>query len=353
MIGRKQSSGQKRRRGSILLMVLVLIIVVSYVLTKFVERAQVEIQGEGYYVERARLRLQAWSMLEVVVAVLADVKAIDNALYAPAQRWGDPLEYAQIKLPEGMNVTIEFIDESSKLGINELDEGSLFLLFDEMDFDLDVSQTLTNSLLDWIDEDDEARIDGGESREYSTSEVEMHASNSPLKSLDELSSVIGFRDHFFDENGVPNDNFKRLSNVVTYHPVIQMNVNSASPLALQALAGLDEIQIETINDYLLGLDRETGTDDDNYFATIGEVSDVIGEIERGVPITQQISVLTVKVTVQESGSSYSLIGTLSTDTETSENGEAGALEYPFLFLELKEEPGMNNARPSSGTQTST
>ena len=32
-------------------MVLVLIIVVSYVLTKFVERANVEIQGEGYYVE--------------------------------------------------------------------------------------------------------------------------------------------------------------------------------------------------------------------------------------------------------------------------------------------------------------
>ena len=63
-----------------MLMVLVLIIVVSYVLTKFVERAQVEVQGEGYYVERARLSLQAWSMLEVAVAVLADVETIDEAL---------------------------------------------------------------------------------------------------------------------------------------------------------------------------------------------------------------------------------------------------------------------------------
>ena len=66
------------KRGSILLMVLVLIIVVSYVLTKFIERAHVEVQGEGYYVERTRLRLQAWSMLEVAVAVLADVKTIDG-----------------------------------------------------------------------------------------------------------------------------------------------------------------------------------------------------------------------------------------------------------------------------------
>ncbi len=327
-------------------MVLVLIIVVSYVLTKFVERAQVEVEGEGYYVERARLRLQAWSMLEVAVAVLADVKAIDEALYAPAQGWGDPLDYAQIEVPEGMNVTFEFIDESSKLGINELDEGSLFLLFDEMGFDLDVSQTLTNALLDWIDEDDEARIDGGESREYSTSEMEMSASNSPVTSMEELSSVIGFRDHFFDEYGFPNNNFERLNEVVTYHPVVQMNVNSASPLALQALAGLNEIQIDTIEDYLSGFDGELGTEDDNYFATMGEVSDVIGEVERGVPITQQITVMTIKVTVQESGSAYTLIGTFSADTETTENGETGDLEYPFLFLELKEEPGMNNARSS-------
>ncbi len=327
-------------------MVLVLIIVVSYVLTKFVERAQVEVQGEGYYVERTRLRLQAWSMLEVAVAVLADVKAIDNAIYAPAQGWGDPLDYSGVELPEGMNVTFEFIDESAKLSINELDEGSLFLLFDEMDFDLDVSQTLTNTLLDWIDEDDDARIDGAESREYSTTEMEMHPANGPLRSLDELSSLIGFRDHFFDENGFANDNFRRLSEVVTYHPVLQMNVNSASPLALQALAGLDEIQVETIRDYLSGFDGELGTADDNYFANAGEMSDVIGEVGSGVPITQQISVITVKVTVQESGSSYSLIGTFSTDTETTENGETGDLEYPFVFLELREEPGMNNANPS-------
>ena len=142
------------KRGSILLMVLVLIIIVSYVLTKFVERANVAIQGEGYYVERSRLRLHAWSYLEIIVAVLADVKAIDNAIYAPSQGWANPLEYAQIEVPAGLNVTIEFIDESAKPSINELDEGSLFLLFDEMGFDLDVSQPLANTLLDWIDEDD-------------------------------------------------------------------------------------------------------------------------------------------------------------------------------------------------------
>jgi len=334
------------RRGSILLMVLVLIIVVSYVLTQFVERAQVEVQGEGYYVERSRLRLEAWSMLEVAVAVLADVKSVDNALYSPAQGWSDPLDYAQIELPEGLNVTYEFIDESAKMGINELDEGSLFLLFDEMEFDLDVSQTLTNSLLDWIDEDDEARIDGGESREYSTTEMEMRPANQALRSLDELSSILGFKDHFFDENGFPNERFEQLSEMLTHHPVEQMNVNAASPIALQSLAGLNEIQVETLQEYLAGFDGIYGTEDDNYFAAGGEIADVIGETEAGVSITHQISILTIKVTVQESGSAYSLIGTISVDSQGEGNSETGELQYPFLFLELREEPGMNNARPS-------
>lgn len=327
-------------------MVLVLIIVVSYVLTQFVERAQVEVQGEGYYVERSRLRLEAWSMLEVAVAVLADVKAIDNALYSPAQGWADPLEYAQIESPEGLNVTFEFIDESAKMGINELDEGSLFLLFDRMEFDLDVSQTLTNSLLDWIDEDDEARIDGGESREYSTTDMEMRPSNQALRSLDELSSILGFKDHFFDENGFPNSRFDELAEMLTHHPIQEMNANAASPIALEALAGLNEIQIETLDEYLVGFDGVAGTEDDNYFAAGGEIIDVIGETEAGVPITHEISILTIKVTVQESGSAYSLVGTLSVYSEGEEISETGELQYPFLFLELREEPGMNNARPS-------
>lgn len=334
------------KRGSILLMVLVLVIVVSYVLTKFIERAHVEVQGEGYYVERTRLRLQAWSMLEVAVAVLADVKTIDGALFSPTQGWRDPLDYAQVELPEGMNVIFEFLDESAKLGINELDEGSLFLLFDHMEFELDVSQTLTNSLLDWIDENDEARIDGGESEEYSSSEMEMHPSNRPLRSLSELSSIIGFREHFFDEFGFPNHYFSQLAEMLTHHPVTTLNANTASPLALEALAGLNEIQVETLNDYLAGIDREIDTDDDNYFATGGEISDVLGETEAGVPISNQISILTIKVTVQESGSAYSLIGTISTEGQPTENSETGELQYPFLFLELREEAGMDNVRPS-------
>ena len=102
----------RRERGSILLMVLVLIVVVSFALTMFIEKAEVEIKSEGYYVKRSELRKDAWSMLEVAVAVLADVKAIDAALYSPTQGWDNPLEYAQVELRDGLEVRFEFVGET-------------------------------------------------------------------------------------------------------------------------------------------------------------------------------------------------------------------------------------------------
>ncbi len=337
----------RQKRGSILLLVLVLIVVVSFALTLFIEKAQVEIKGEGYYVKRAELRKEAWSMMEVAVAVLADVKAIDSALYAPTQGWGDPLEYAKITPREGLEVSFEFVDESGKVNINTLDRDSLVLLFDELGFDLEIASRLSDVLLDWIDGDDETRIDGAESREYSTLELDVRPANQNLKSLDELRYLFGFRELFFDENGLPLPVFTQLEQAVSIYEVNSLNVNAASSLALRAIADLDEFDKQAIDEFLRGLDGQLGTSDDNYFATADDVAAVLVDIPDGAPLGFKISVLTVKVTVREGDYSYTLIGTMSVDTEAPALEESGGnLRYPFLFLDLREQPGVsNNARP--------
>ncbi len=335
-----------QKRGSILLLVLVLVVVVSFALTIFIERAQVEIQSEGYYTKRAALRLHAWSMMEVAVATLADVKAIDSGLFAPNQGWSDPLEYADVVPPEGIEVSFEFIDESGKANINDLAEDSLLLLFDELGFDLDVGLRLANVLLDWIDEDDETRIDGAESREYSSLELDASPANQPLRSLEELRYLFAFRDLFFDEKGQPLPVFQQLSEAVTTRDVGQLNVNSASALALRALADLDDLDKLAIDQFRSGLDGELGTGDDNYFSSRDEILEALGDIPAGAPLGSQISVLTTKVVVSDGGYSFALIGTMNLTAEApSLEGAEGNLNYPFLFLELREEPGANNARP--------
>ncbi|MDQ8187343.1 type II secretion system protein GspK [Pelagicoccus sp. SDUM812002] len=339
-------AGNRDTRGSILLLVLVLIVVVSFALTMFIEKAQVEIKGEGYYVKRAELRKEAWSMMEIAVAVLADVKAIDTALYAPSQGWGNPLDYANIVLREGLEVRFEFVDESGKVNINTLDRDSLILLFDELGFDLDISSRLSDVLLDWIDGDDETRIEGAESREYSSLELDVRPANQPLMSLDELRYLFGFQELFFDDNGSPLPVFRQLEQAVSVYEVTSLNVNAASSLALRAIADLDEFDKQAIDEFLKGFDGQLDTADDNYFATADDVAAVLVDIPEGAPLGHQISVLTIKVTVSEGGYSYSLIGTMNLDAEAPALQQSeGNLRYPFLFLDLREQPGSINARP--------
>ena len=341
-----RSGFEQSKRGVILLMVLVLIFMVAGAVTLFIERAEVEIKSEGYYVKRADLRMDAWSMLEVAVAALADVKEIDGGLYAPMQGWGDPLEYAQVRPREGLSVRYEFIDESGKADLNNMDEDSLLILFDELGFDLDISLRLRDVLLDWIDEGDESRSDGAETREYSSLELEAHPSNQPLKSLDELRYLFSFKELFFDESGLPLPVFEQLASAVTVLEVGKLNINSASPLALQAMVDLDEFDMDLINDYRMGADGKVDTEDDNYFASPSDINDVIVDIPRGAPLGNQISVLTIKVTVEEGSYSYTLFGTMKTELEApAMEASGGNLNYPFHFIELREEPGINNARP--------
>ena len=349
MEARRQVRGRKRlngRGGAILLMVLVLIVVVTFTLTIFIERAEVEIKGEGYYVKRSELRLEAWSMLEVAVATLADVKGIEGTLYAESQGWGNPLEYCRIAPREGLEVRYEFIDESGKMNLNAMGEDSLILLFNELGFDIDVGLRMTSVLLDWIDADDETRIDGAESREYSSLELKSSPANRPLRALEELKYLFVFKDLFFNENGLPLPVFERLAEATTVFDVGQLNVNSASPLALRAMADMDDMDVSLIDSFLKGLDGIKGTADDNFFANRDDLAAVLGEVPAGANLANQISVLTVKVTVAESGYSYTLVGTMNLQAEAPALEESGGnLRYPFLFLELRELAGANNARP--------
>ncbi len=341
-----------RKRGSVLLLVLVMIVVVSFAMIEFTERGLSEIAGEGYYVERSYLRTEAYSALETTLAVIADVVAIDGSLQAPLQGWNDPLAYAGVRLAEGTSATIRYTDESAKLPLNTLDEGTLYLLFTEMGFDLEDSLKLTNALLDWIDEDDETRIDGAELDEYGLEEMPFAASNRPIRRLDELSIVDGFRSLFFNEDGRPNEFFSRFAESVSPYGNASINVNAASELALTSVGGLSEIQIEAIVDYRSGMDGIMGTEDDRYFASHDELLEVIVEMPEGNALSVTSRVMSIEIQVTEGNADFSLRAVVSLDgsgsfndsSQTTQSNSASSSQittsnqpdYPFIFLELTE-----------------
>ena len=170
-----------------------MIFLLAVLIVQFTEKAMGEIAVEAHYADRERLRVTAYSALETTLAVLADVIAVDGGLTSPAQGWADPLGIAGFEPEADTKVTVSFSDESGKLPLNGMDELTLGLMFDRMGLNRDDALHLSETLLDWIDADDETRLDGAESDLYGEAEWPYHASNQPVRRLSELALVDGFR----------------------------------------------------------------------------------------------------------------------------------------------------------------
>lgn len=368
-----------RRRGAVLLMILVLIVVLAAMLVQFTEKGMAEIAAEGHYVERERLRTVAYSALETTLAVLADVIAVDGGLTAPAQGWDDPLGVAGFATDQTTTVHVGFVDESGRLPLAALDENTLVVLFAEMGFSADEAFALTQKLLDWADEDDEMRIDGAESEVYAAAaEWPYAASNRTVQRLEELAVIDGFRDTFFDELGRPNIYFQTFAGAVSVYADGNLNVNSASDLALRVAGSFGDAQVHAWQDYRAGPDRLPGTGDDRYFASPAELRQVFGELAEGLRLGVEATVLRVVVEVAEKdGGRYALEAVVQRRQGDSQRAGATAanarrnparrtaagsssstgstvpasVTYPFVFLELTEDVGHNDsiARPADDT----
>jgi hypothetical protein len=97
-------------------------------------------------------------------------------------------------------------------------------------------QTVVNSILDWLDADDEVRIDGAEADYYEGLEPPRAAKNGVLDSPEELLLVKGMDAGFF--YGV--DGRPGLRDVVSvFNPNVAVDLRRASTEVLQALFGID------------------------------------------------------------------------------------------------------------------
>ena len=358
------SVGRRLRRGSVLLFVLVLIVVTAAAILKFSERAMGEMAGEGYYVQRDRLRGEAYSALEASLAVLALYREIDGGLYAPAQGWGDPLTQAGYE-PETTDriVTVEFVDENAKLGLKTADssEAALVALFTDLGFDPNDVAVLTDSLMDWVDADDNARPFGAEKDDYLRGDPPHVAANRPLRSFAELTAVQGFADLMFTDTGLPTPRCEEFMRRVSLWSDGSLNLNTVSDDVLRLSGVLGDKQIDALRMVLDAPGAPRGSADGLYFRSLSELSEKLGVVPAGGNLGVRTTVLGVVVTVRERQTEFRLRAIVRTD-ETGKpsvaktvatgsrsvpsatgaaSGKPGAgteIEYPFKFLELVEDP---------------
>ncbi|MEX0331349.1 MAG: hypothetical protein AB3N64_08010 [Puniceicoccaceae bacterium] len=282
-----------RKRGSIIVLVLVFIVLLTFIVVAFLEEATARIKYYGLFHNRDDLRTDAYSALEITLAVINQYREVEGALWGPTQGWGNPLEKSDFQPAHAAAVRISFEDESGKLPLQTLDYSTLLILFDVLDFDLPDAQSLADGLLDWMDEDDLRRLNGFDGDDYDDKDPPYRPSNSAIVSWDEFKLIEPFDTLFWDEEGRPTAAWDRFKSSVSLYHTGAINVNQANSTVQEVLMEKGVLDSRSFAYFKNGSDGVPGTEDDRLFR-MGQGNDGILPGE-GSEVTDSIELLRISV----------------------------------------------------------
>jgi general secretion pathway protein K len=178
----------------------------------------------------------------------ASVALLEDAAQNSIDHLGEPWAQGLPTLPvDGGAIHVSVEDAQGRFNLNNLVQNNLpsaadVSVFQRLLLELKLDPLLANALIDWIDADSNVTSPGGaEDVDYLNLKTPYRAANQPFVSIDELRLV-----HGFDPKTVG-----MLLPFVTVLPAgthSTINVNTASPELLSALAGMDPAAAKRIAD---------------------------------------------------------------------------------------------------------
>lgn len=296
-----------RRRGSVILAVLIMVALAGGLLAVLMEESSLELVLGAHEADRSRLRAEAWSELELALAVVNEVRTIDRGrLHAPEQGWGDPRTYLGQPARPGLEVSYEFTVENGKLPLPALSERELTDLLRALGRDDAEAANLADAMLGWMKPGREAEDDRADDQAYDQAVIPYRAPGRSLRSFEELRAIGVAREAFFDELGRPTPLLEGFRRCVSLHEFPAVSVNFAEPEALQAV-GFSSLGIGRARAHRADpSSRASGMAP--YFRSREECLAALGG-GNAARATSLISLLRVRVTVRE-GQASCTVGVL-------------------------------------------
>jgi len=290
-------------RSSVIVLVLIMLVFTATALTAFVEKAGTDLLVEVRQADSRRLRREAFSALEVTLAVLEDFRQADGALRCTAEGWGDPLGWAGWTPSEGRTAEVSFQDESGKIPLGRADMTTLTNLFEYWRMSPADAGKLADALLGWMQKGYVYAT--AITTDYGQAAVPYAEPQRPLRSFGELAAIDYARDVLFDENGIPNGYYWRLVNDVSVFTFAQPNVNGANADVMASVGQYTDAQRQHIDDYLAGTGQYAQLGQ-QWFQNSTTLASVAGLGGNAAPFGTTITALRILVTVREGRSQYRL-----------------------------------------------
>ena len=259
------------QRGSVIIFVLGVILLTSFLITRLMDRAAVELAAESKASSRTGMRQEAYSALEASLAVLADYAAVDNGLHAAEQGWARPLELMNYLPAAGFSVDVTVVDETGKLSLPAADETVLRGYLDALGCPATSLDDLVDALMVWTKANYVPQGVGFDAESFAGAALPYKAPQRALRSFEELRAIPACREVFFDEEGHWNELGQRFMAGASLFQYTASNVNSARPEGMLAL-GMDVAHIES-----LVLARETNRLSNSFYRSSGDMSGVFGK----------------------------------------------------------------------------
>lgn len=350
---------RRLRRGSVILFVLGVILLTAFLLTRLMDRAETELLAESKAANRATLRDQAYAGLEVTLAVLADVSAVDGGLHAPQQGWDKPLQYANYQPPPGFDVSVSFLDETGKLSLPRVNQTVLEHYLETIGAPVTDAERLTDTLLVWTKKGYLPGSSDADPRNYENSPLPYGPPERPMRTFEELRAVSVANKLFFDDDGHWNELGNRFRSGTSLYDFSDVNVNSANSSVLVGM-GVDQTQADALAKETSG--GANPAHPPTYFRSVAEAAGVLGTGAGQTGLGAEVQCLRVLVTVRQGarvflleavvqpGGSSNQAPSTAAPEKTDPNVPPPApvdpraltrksIDYPFRILELKETDG--------------
>jgi general secretion pathway protein K len=192
------------KRGVVLLMVLWIIILLTVLVSSYVQSASTEGQQARYMLNTTEARYAAEAGLHRAIFELNNPTL--------EMRWkgdGRPYEMAF----DDAQITVELIDETGKIDLNNADPKLLEAMFAQAGVDQLSAQKLAGAVIDWRDPDELLTPNGAEKDEYRRADLDYGPRNQYFVTVSELQQVLG----------MDFDLFQKLE------PMLTINAGGATP----------------------------------------------------------------------------------------------------------------------------
>ncbi|MEY4940144.1 MAG: hypothetical protein RIQ93_1879 [Verrucomicrobiota bacterium] len=287
---------------------MVTLIFAAGALVVFMDKASNDLIVEQRDIEARRLRIEAYSALEVTLAVLEEFRRLGNGLHSPAEGWSDPLAFASYVPGEDRTIEVAFEDESGLISLPRTNADGLGYLFKTWLLPDNDATALADALTGWMKR--EHLYSTGLYPSYEQSGIPYQEPHRSIRSFQELAAIDKVRELFFDEEGRPNELWHRFTASVSLLDFPRPNINGATPDTLAILGQFGPNAQQNIEEYRKG----TGSflsQGPGYFRNPSEAQVIAGAAGSTGGFTATISALRIKITVRDGRSQFRLTSVIA------------------------------------------